>query len=72
MDEPERRKTVMNMENIKKAALILFVIYLGLRIIGMLVPAVLSVIGTILKIVFWAAVILFAYSFIASLLSRKK
>ena len=61
----------MNMENIKKAALILAVIYLGLRIIGMLVPAVLSVLGLVLKIIFWAAVILFAYAFISSLLSKK-
>lgn len=62
----------MNLENIKKAALILAALYLCLRILGLIIPAVLSVIGFFIKIVFWAAIILFGYAVIATILEKKE
>ena len=62
----------MNLDTIKKAALVLAAVWVILRVLGLIIPAILSVLGLFIKIVFWAAIALFAWAVISTLLEHKK
>ena len=65
-------RQTMNIETVKKAALILAAVWLCMRVLGLIVPAILGVIGLLIKIVFWAAIALFAWAVIDTVLENKK
>ena len=62
----------MNLETIKKAALVLAAVWVVLRVLGWIIPAVLSVLGLVIKIIFWAAIALFVWAVAATIMENKK
>ena len=62
----------MNLDTIKKAALVLAAVWVALRVLGWIIPAVLSVLGLVIKIVFWAAIALFVWAVVVTILENKK
>lgn len=62
----------MNLETLKKIAICLVILYFGLKILSMLVPALLSVLGFVLKLAFWAMIIIVILYVIGYFVEKKK
>lgn len=62
----------MNLETLKKIALCAVIVYFGLKIVSVLVPALLSVLGLVLKIAFWAMIIIVILYCVGYYLERNK
>lgn len=62
----------MSLDTLKKIAIGMVIIYFGLKVLSMIVPALLSVLGLIIKIAFWLMIIVIILYLIGYILERNK